>query len=271
MNSGVPIRYIQNYSKSLNRLSEETRKKLVVALSSIDYGKDIPTIRNAVIDVMQLYCAASTTTAARLAAEFFDGLRVRSVGEKLGATIITGRKPEATSEAVRAFIQILVDDEPREEFIKRCADRADYELRKAANMCVYENAKRDPFKPKYARIPTGDETCAWCLLLASYGFTSRMAQVVQHTHENCDCRIVVSWDENPTIEGDEAEQKQYKELYGEAEKLRAGGDMPDELKLRIAAAHAKHQEQYSEGRATDKWTKLNELAIIARWLHPELH
>ena len=272
-NNGIPISYIQNYSKSLNMLSESAKGKLETALSGIDYSQDIATIRNAVIGVMQVYCAASATTAARLAADFFDGLRVRSVGEKLGA-IITERNPEATSDAVRAFIQILVDkmdDDSRLEFITRCIERMDYETRMAANMCMYENAKRDPLKPKYARIPTSDETCAWCLLLASYGFTSRMAEVVKHTHDNCDCRIVVSWEENPTVSGDEQNQQEYKDLYNEAEKIRASGEMPKELKMRIDAARSKHKANLKSGKVSDRWTTLNELAIIARWLYPGLH
>ena len=270
-NSGVPIAYIENYSKTLNRVSNDSRKKLVTALSVIDYSQSIPTIRDAVIAVMQLYCAASSTLAARLAAEFFDGLRVRAVGEKLGASIVTGRNPDATSEAVRAFVQLLVDDDPREEFIKRCADRADYELRRAANMCVYENAKRDPLKPKYARVPIGDETCAWCMLLASYGFTSQMKEVVQHTHENCDCRVVVAWDDVPRISGDDANQRKYDDLYREVEKVRTGSEMSDELKQHIKAAKDEHEARRKAGKTTTKWTTLNEQAIIARWLHPELH
>ena len=136
-------------------------------------------------------------------------------------------------------------------------------------MCVYENAKKDPLKPKYARVPTGAETCAWCLLLASYGFTTRMAQAVQHTHENCDCRVVISWAENPTVSGND--QQQYKDLFTETEKMRTSGNMPTDLKTRIATARANHQKMLKEGKTADKWTTLNEQAIIARWLHPELH
>ena len=261
----IPRSYIDNYSKALNVVSEQARIALVDALSKLDYNADIADIRNEVIAIMQVACGASTTMAARLAAEFYDGLRKRFVLDTAYiATVDSMRNPDATSEAVRAFIQILVDDEPVDDFIAKCSDRIDYETRMAANMCVYENAKHDPLKPKYARVPTGNETCAWCMLLASYGFTSQMKEVVQHTHENCDCRVVVSWDENPTVSDDDSEQFAYKDLYEEAEKMRTSGDMPEALKLRISEARDRRKLEKKN------WTTLNELTIIARWLHPEL-
>lgn len=32
------------------------------------------------------------------------------------------------------------------------------------------NAARDPLRPKWARVPSGTETCQFCLMLASRGF-----------------------------------------------------------------------------------------------------
>ena len=73
----IPRKYIENYSNTLNVVSEQARRKLADALSQIDYTQDVATIRNAVIAVMQPACGASTQVAAQLAADFYDGLRVR--------------------------------------------------------------------------------------------------------------------------------------------------------------------------------------------------
>ena len=65
---------------------------------------------------------------------------------------------------------------------------------------VLINGGRDRRRPRFARVPTGNETCDFCLMLASRGFVYRSADSATHTHANCDCRIVPSWDSNE-VEG----------------------------------------------------------------------
>ena len=75
----IPRSYVENYSRALNVVSERARAALVDALGRIDYSADVSDIRNAVIAVMQPACGASSTVAARLAADFYDGLRAASL------------------------------------------------------------------------------------------------------------------------------------------------------------------------------------------------
>lgn len=266
----IPRSYIENYSKTLNLASEKARESLVVALTQLDYSRPVAEIRDAVISIMQVACGASTDVAARLAADFYDGLRVRMVGESLGAVAESMRNPDATDGAIRAFIQIIVDGGDTDAFIDQCASRLDYEMRKAANLCTFENAKRDPLKPKWARIPEGAETCAYCLILASRGFAYTTEQMASHTHENCDCRLVPGWGV-ADIEGYAEEHQRYKDIYETARALLKSDDMPEELRLRIASAKNKHLADVKAGTKHTKWTELNELTICARWLNPELH
>lgn len=199
----IPRKYIENYSNTLNAVSEQARRKLADALSQIDYTQDVATIRNAVIAVMQPACGASAQVAAQLAADFYDGLRVRfGVVDDFAAEPQSLRIPDATDGAVRAFAQDLVEEKPLDDFIGKCVDRIDYETRRAANECVAYNAKKDPKKPKWARVPAGAETCEWCIMLASRGFAYLSEESASHSHAHCDCRIVPSWDKkNPTVQG----------------------------------------------------------------------
>lgn len=199
----IPRSYIDNYSKTLNVVSEQARRKLADALSKIDYSQDVATIREAVIAVMQPACNASASVAARLAAEFYDGLRERfGVVDDYEAEAESLREPAATSGAVRAFAQDLVDGRPLDDFVGKCVDRIDYETRRAANECVAYNAQNDPKKPKWARVPAGAETCQWCIMLASRGFVYHTEETASHAHAHCDCRIVPSWDkDNPAVQG----------------------------------------------------------------------
>ena len=211
----IPRSYLENYSNALNVVSERSRAALVDALSQIDYSADVASIREAVIAIMQPACGASSTMAARLAAEFYDGLRARfGIDDGFKAEVDSLREPEATEGAVRAFAQGLVDDKPTEQFIGKCADRIDYETRRAANMCMAHNAKIDKRKPKWARIPMGAETCSWCLMLASRGFDYNSETAANHNHVGCDCRVIPSWDKSPEAQG--YDEREYYDRWQDA-------------------------------------------------------
>lgn len=198
----IPRSYIEEYSRALNVVSERARTQLVDALSRIDYAQDVAVIRNAVIAIMQPACGASSTVAARLAAEFYDGLRARfGIDDGYRAIVDSRRVPRATEEAVRAIVGYLVVGKPVEQFINECADRIDYETRRAANECVAYNTTNDPKEPRWARVPMGAETCPWCMMLASNGFFYKSEESASHNHPGCDCKAVPSWDKSPEIQG----------------------------------------------------------------------
>jgi len=231
----IPRSYIENYSRMLNTVSERAKADLVDALSGIDYSQDVATIRNRVIAVMQPACGASSTVAARIAADFYDGLRLQfGIEDGYKADVESYRDPDATAGAVRAFAQDIVDGKLISAFISKCADRLDYETRRSANECVAGNAKRDPRVPRWARIPTGLETCEFCIMLASKGFTYHSEETASHSHANCDCRIVPSWDRSPSVRGYDPEL--YYDMYRNPEKY-------PEL---AEARNARRRELYAE-------------------------
>lgn len=212
----IPRSYIENYSKALNVVSDRARAQLVDALSQIDYSADVADVRNAVIAIMQPACGASSTMAARLAADFYDGLRARfGIDDGFMAEVDSQREPEATEGAVRAFADKLDDSIPNvSAFQQLCVDRIDYETRLAANKCIEFNAKNDPKKPRWARVPTGAETCKFCIMLASRGFVYHTEETASHAHSSCDCRVVPSWDKSPTAQGydPDAYYKQWRDM-----------------------------------------------------------
>lgn len=93
-------------------------------------------------------------------------------------------------------------------FAQAMAERAYNDVGRAANNTTIKNAERDYSKgARYARVPTGKETCGFCLMLASRGFdyTSRKAAgdmgfAFNRFHDRCDCRVVAG-DELTTVEG----------------------------------------------------------------------
>lgn len=79
-------------------------------------------------------------------------------------------------------------------------------VKQPARDTIVRNARRDPGKPRYARVPAGRTTCAFCAMLASRGFVYASAEKaggnMSKYHPDCDCEIIPSWDKkNPRIEG----------------------------------------------------------------------
>lgn len=95
-----------------------------------------------------------------------------------------------------------------DSFAQKLAERAYENVGRAANKTTIRNAERDYSKGvRYARVPTGKETCGFCLMLASRGFdyTSRKAAgdmgfSFNRFHDRCDCRVVAG-DDFTTVEG----------------------------------------------------------------------
>ena len=55
---------------------------------------------------------------------------------------------------------------------------------------------------RFARVPTGRETCGWCYMLASRGFRYTSAQAASAgSHEGCDCLVVPGVDGETSVEG----------------------------------------------------------------------
>lgn len=188
----IPRRLIENYTQGINGISKASRAALKAALESIDFSQPVYVIRDLVIEIMQSICGASTDAAAALSAEFYDGLREMEIGQRMGAVAASGREPKATEGAVRAFAEHLVNGNKR-AFVTSLLGRVDYETKVAAAQTCLNNAKRDRQKPMFARVPTGTETCDFCLMLASRGFVYHTEAAASHAHSGCDCRVVPSW------------------------------------------------------------------------------
>lgn len=213
---------VSAYTNALNSLTGVAKTAVEAAISGIEYS-DVADLRIKLIEAIEPFVVASTDTAAALAAEFYDSLREQAVGERYGARPVSGHDLQATEGAVRAFLQGIVEGKTLGEIMDRVLGRVDWEVKHAAGNCVIENAGKDPLSKRYARVPTGAETCPFCLMLASRGFEylsakSAGADKRGHYHANCDCRIV------PGFDGMEVEGYDPDALYARFSELSGGFD-----------------------------------------------
>ena len=210
MAATIPRAAVDFLTKEINGISSDAQARVLEVLRGINWTpENIAQCRDLVIQALATIMPTYTTMAAQASADFYDAIREASVGQRLGATAASGYDPAATDGAVRAFVQKVVDGKEIEVFNRLVLSRADYELRRAANYCVTANGARDPLRPRYARVPTGAETCDFCLMLASRGFVyhSTSSAAVDHTHDSCDCRVVVGFP------GDEVEGYDPQAIY----------------------------------------------------------
>ena len=189
--AAVPRASLDFVTREVDALSASAQALVMRVLERIDWdGADVAECRELVVRALQTVLPTYTDASAQAGADLFEAVRVTQVGRAMGATASSGYDPDATDGAVRALIQDIVDGKPPEQFVNSVLRRVDYEVRRAANVSVAGNARRDPLKPKYARVPSASEACSFCLMLASRGFVYTSMAAAQSSHSDCRCRVV---------------------------------------------------------------------------------
>ena len=192
----IPRAAVDFLTEEINGISADAQARVLKVLQGIQWTpENVAQCRDLVIQALASVMPTYTTMAAQASADFYDAARELVVGEKMGAQAISGYDPRKTEGAVRGFVRFVLDGRV-ETFNEQVLQRIDYEMKRSAGESMFANGRRDPRKPKFARVPTGDETCDFCLMLASRGFVyqSEGTAGAGHTHSSCDCRCVPGWD-----------------------------------------------------------------------------
>lgn len=212
----VPRATVDSFTKGINGLSDEARRMLAARLAQIDIA-DVSASANEVVAVMEEYCGAAVRNVEALANRFYRVARMQALGvDNYEPNASSGRVPAATEEATRAILQRAVDGDV-DGCVEQLLQRIDYEIKRGAGTTVLNAGMSDPVKPRYARVPTGAETCDFCIMLASRGFvyhSETSAGMLDHWHANCDCRIVPGFGKEPSVDGYDPDHyyEQYEEL-----------------------------------------------------------
>ena len=183
----IPRAAVDFLTEEINGISADAQARVLEVLQGINWTpENIAQCRDLVIQALAAVMPTYTTMAAQASADFYDAARELVVGERMGAQAISGYDPAKTEGAVRAFVRFVLRDEVQ-TFNDQVLQRIDYEMKRSANMSVVENGRRDPKKVRYARVPTGAETCDFCLMLASRGFVyqSEGTASASHVHAGC--------------------------------------------------------------------------------------
>lgn len=153
--------------------------------------------------IMEGFVQGYDDVAAEFAAQWYDH-RAEQGGARLEQAITTTTyKPESVDAVARYQAKKLAKGGDA-AFAKACGEFARDDAFRSLNETISANVGRDKDKGvRFARVPAGLETCAFCIMLASRGAvyrTRKTAGEFKHFHRRCDCKIVPGFEDDPDAE-----------------------------------------------------------------------
>lgn len=151
----------------------------------------------AVVEFVPALIQSYGDVSATVAAEFFEDTRAAA---NAPGRVTTRLAPNPALEAMlinlRWAASPFFDGNPADA-LARTTQIADRMSLQAGRDTIDQNVRNDPAGPRWARVPTGPETCAWCLMLASrgpaYGSERSAGGDANRYHSDCDCTPTPVW------------------------------------------------------------------------------
>ncbi|WP_138443527.1 hypothetical protein [Sinomonas susongensis] len=183
--------------------------------------------RDALLQFLPALTDQYGSVAASVAADWYEEMRASSGAVGRFTAIPAQTVPGAAVEAkVRFLAAQLWTPEPG-AMLGSLLVAADKYVKQPGRDTIAANAKREGVR--WARVPTGAKTCAWCLTLASrdavYHSKASAGGYGHRYHGDCDCqpvRIAKASDYPPGYLPDN-----YYEMYQAARSAAQSGDMTD--------------------------------------------
>lgn len=202
--------------------------------------------RGAILEFLPELVAQYGQVAATVAADWYEQVRAKDVNGTFNAILAETAPVEQVQANVRYQATPLFSGDPS-YMLQTLAGAVQMHVVNTSRETIRSNAARDPAKPRFARVPTGSKTCAWCSLLASRGFVYASAATAgkgDRYHHECDCQAVADFSDNPRIEGYHPEH-----LYGLYSEARASSGSGDQ-KVIAAEMRRMHPDAFTDGVAT---------------------
>ncbi|RBP98465.1 hypothetical protein CRD60_00955 [Bifidobacterium aemilianum] len=165
--------------------------------------------RDILLDRIPQLAAKYGDIAATAAAQWYEETRAKQVPGDYEALTADPFPGEAIQERLRYGAKDLFADGGDDEFASWLEGALQRWVAYSGRETIGLNVMHDPAKPRFARVPTGARTCAWCEIMCSRGFVyhSKTTALERHGsgrlyHDRCDCQAVPEWDrERAHVEG----------------------------------------------------------------------
>ena len=226
---------VEQQSQNIAKLSASAANALK---NGVPNAEDIPALMR---QVTQAYSTMSSAVTSNFYATIRRASRVRSKYTPVPFTAYDAGKVTAAALAIMDEVAAGTATVPLESLL---ADVVSRYIKDSADTCIRQNARRDPAKPKYAIVPSGD-ACAFCQMRASLGYRCADEGAVE-SHAHCTCTATPVFGDS-TIQG--YDPQVYLDRYTEASRALKDGDISDDLKERIAAQKAEKGKDFDRTNA----------------------
>ena len=241
----------------------------VLAWCRAHEGATVAEKREAAKLIMEGFIQGYDDVAAEFAAQWYDDLAERNGARLQQAVTMTTYKPKSVDEVARYQAKKLGKGGDV-AFARACGEYARNDAFRSLNETIISNVGRDKDKGvRFARVPTGFETCTFCIMLASRGavyHTRKSAGEFKHFHRRCDCKVVPGFEDDPDAELVEGvNPEELRERWWQLEKVDAtaglsaaereelrrkvmeGGDLPENVRKTNPSAHIRKVGHKSSG------------------------
>ncbi|WP_417556234.1 hypothetical protein [Microbacterium sp.] len=204
---------------------------------------------DALIEIVPAIVNEYGDIAATVAAEWYEDTRPMVLGPYTARTV-----DAASEEQIRGSLGALLGDSGTPDAALAAIQGGIRRLvQYSGRATIARNVQLDPGEVRFARIPTGGKTCAWCEMLASRGFvyyTRESAGALMQYHDSDDCALVASWEaEQEHIAGYDPDAM-YDRYLAARDELEAEGNTAPTDKQIAGRLRRLFPEQYTDGIVT---------------------
>ena len=185
--------FLDEILKRLNIVSESGGAAIEQIMINAPQNYDFNELYEYVITQYMPIVETCAENAAIIGASAYDAYREIEVGTAIDAIPYSSFEPEKTTSAVRSFVGQATDARDMSMLVDFLGRRIDSETMRSFTDSQLYNGNRDPLKPRFARVPTGINTCSFCRALAGHGFyysSRETAGEFRHFHDYCRCQVV---------------------------------------------------------------------------------
>lgn len=211
-------------------------KSAVRALWADVRGAAPETVRDVFLDAMPQIVGTYGEASAEVATEYFESLT--GIRAEPSAPL----NPDELNRSVRYQAGKLWTTD-KVGFVTGLMGDVDKFVKAFGRDTIYDNAHRT--QTRYARIPTGSKTCAFCMVLASRDavYLSRRSAGGDGNsyHGDCDCQVTPVRDASDLPEGYDSEELYA--IYMNARDEAGSGDLKDI----VATARRQNPDMFTDG------------------------
>lgn len=189
--------FLDEIEKRLDIVSAAGRSTVEQIMLSAPAGFDFEELYAYVKERYLPVVEACTDNAAAVGASSYSTFREIETGDVFDAIPVSAYDAAATDAAVAAFVTRACNLQDMSVLVDLLGRRLDAETMRSYTNSQLQNGERDPLHPKFARVPSGPNPCAFCRALAGHGFfyTSKEAAgddggKFNRFHDFCRCQVV---------------------------------------------------------------------------------